>query len=196
MAGRIIAESNGNEQTVLAASLTLMYVVMAVDTAIVFASLWIVARPKAGLRVGVADRAIGITWSFVALGIALAINVAYHALLLWYLDVPEWLVINPLQDADVWLIAAICVQPAIVEELFYRYLVLDTLRAVMRVNTAVWVSRLMFAVAHIGVPLSMPALMVVGVALGYARVWSGTLWLPMILHGVHNAVVLYVEQTV
>jgi membrane protease YdiL (CAAX protease family) len=87
----------------------------------------------------------------------------------------------------------ICVQPAIVEELFFRHLVLGVLRSNLGVHGAVFISSVMFALAHIGVPLSMPVLFVLGLGLGYARVASGGLLLPMAMHFVHNAVVIGVE---
>jgi membrane protease YdiL (CAAX protease family) len=92
-----------------------------------------------------------------------------------------------------WLVLAICVQPAIFEELFFRYLTLGHLRSVTGVHGAVWVSSLIFGLAHLGVPLSIPMLVVVGVVLGYARVWSGSLLLPMLMHAAHNLVIVYLE---
>jgi membrane protease YdiL (CAAX protease family) len=57
-------------------------------------------------------------------------------------------------------------------------------------NAVVWVTALMFALAHIGAPLSMPVLFVMGLLFGYARWASGSLYLPMFLHFVHNAAVM------
>ena len=57
-------------------------------------------------------------------------------------------------------------------------------------NAVVWITAVMFAAAHVGVPLSMPVLFVLGVLLGYARLASGSIYLPMVLHFLHNAVVM------
>jgi membrane protease YdiL (CAAX protease family) len=89
-----------------------------------------------------------------------------------------------------WWAATICVQPAIVEELFFRGCCWRVMTPVMGVHTTVLVSSIMFGFAHIGVPLSIPILTAVGLLLGYSRAWSGSLWLPMILHFVHNLVVI------
>jgi uncharacterized protein len=85
------------------------------------------------------------------------------------------------------------VQPAIVEELFFRHLVLGSLRTTLGGHGAVWLSSVMFALAHIGTPISLPVLMVLGVVLGYARWGSGGLALPMVLHFLHNLFVLLLE---
>ncbi|AMV23379.1 CAAX amino terminal protease self- immunity [Gemmata sp. SH-PL17] len=85
----------------------------------------------------------------------------------------------------------ICVQPAIVEELFFRQMTLGVLRKSMNVHLAVWITAAAFAGAHLGNILGMPYLFLVGAFLGYARVYGG-LTLAMILHFVHNfAVVAY-----
>src|SRR5258708_36568856 len=88
------------------------------------------------------------------------------------------------------VLVSYCLEPALIEELFFRYLALDTLRGVMNVHAAVAVSSVMFGLAHIGVPLSIPMLALVGVALGYARVASGRLALPVLLHFLHNFVIV------
>jgi membrane protease YdiL (CAAX protease family) len=88
----------------------------------------------------------------------------------------------------------ICLQPAVFEEWFFRHLALGSLREKWGVHWGVVVSGAMFAFAHLTNPIGMPYLCLLGVCLGYLRVWSGSLLLPMILHFVHNAVVLMVPQ--
>jgi uncharacterized protein len=119
------------------------------------------------------------------------INHGYHTVLRTYLGV------RPTRDAVVaangitpLLLIAYCVEPAVVEELFFRYLALDTLRGVTSVHLSVAISSLMFGMAHIGAPLSIPMLALVGVPLAYARVASGSLALPMVLHFLHNLLVV------
>ena len=70
----------------------------------------------------------------------------------------------------------ICVQPAIVEELFFRQMTLGVFRKSMNLHLAVWLTAAMFALAHLGNPLGMPYLFLVGgvlslcmAALGVAR---------------------------
>jgi membrane protease YdiL (CAAX protease family) len=51
----------------------------------------------------------------------------------------------------------------------------------------------MFGLAHLGMPLSIPMLILVGLGFGYLRVGSRSIILPMILHFAHNATVTLVE---
>jgi membrane protease YdiL (CAAX protease family) len=94
-----------------------------------------------------------------------------------------------------WIVA-VCLQPALVEELYFRCLLFGALRSVMGGHAVVWVTAAAFAIAHIGTPLSMPVLFLVGILLGYARLGSGRMWLPMVLHFLHNAAIVAMEQGV
>ncbi len=125
------------------------------------------------------------------LGVALALNHGYHQLLLdWLQIIPvDRIVARDRAGLPGWAIA-ICLQPAVVEELFFRYLAFGALRPVMGGNAVVWVTSVMFALAHLGVPLSLPVLFVLGLLFGYARLASGGVMLPMVLHFLHNAVIL------
>jgi membrane protease YdiL (CAAX protease family) len=86
----------------------------------------------------------------------------------------------------------ICLQPALVEELFFRQMILGVFRKWMNLHAAVWLTAGMFAFAHITNPLGMPYLLLGGALFGYARVFGG-LPLAMILHLVHNFVVIAYE---
>lgn len=93
---------------------------------------------------------------------------------------------------DLGNVLMICMQPAIVEELFFRYLAFGVLFRAVGIHTAVWVTAVMFAGVHIYNPLGMPYLFIAGVVFGYARVWGG-LALPMAMHFIHNFAVLAIE---
>ncbi len=85
----------------------------------------------------------------------------------------------------------ICLQPAIVEELFFRQMTLGVFRRSMNMHLAVWLTAGLFAFAHLTNPFGMPYLFLVGGFLGYARAYGG-LTLAMVLHFLHNlAVVAY-----
>jgi membrane protease YdiL (CAAX protease family) len=86
----------------------------------------------------------------------------------------------------------ICVQPAIVEELFFRQMVLGVLRRSLNFHAAVWVTAAMFAFAHITNPIGMPYLFIGGAVFGYARAFGG-LSLAMLMHFVHNFAVIAYE---
>jgi len=125
----------------------------------------------------------------VVLGV-LAANAGYHALLRSVLHVAR--AGDPLLASGVTPLAvgAYCLQPAIVEEVFFRSIVLDRLHAAVGVHAAVALSSLMFGLVHIGVPLSIPILIVLGLTLGYARVASRGVVLPIAMHAAHNAIVM------
>jgi uncharacterized protein len=144
----------------------------------------------------VAGSARILAWPLSLMGLAggLALNLAYHRFLKDHLGMI--MLENLLNDGQTtlgWWVFIICVQPAIVEELFFRHLVLGSLRTTLGGHGAVWLSSVMFALAHIGTPISLPVLMVLGVVLGYARWGSGGLALPMVLHFLHNLFVLLLE---
>jgi membrane protease YdiL (CAAX protease family) len=161
------------------------------DAVVILASLfWIPRPPKTEPTVWVRR-----LWSWatgaVLLGVALAANFGYHRLILYLVgreDVQDEIV--GLTGLTPVLILAYCVQPAIFEELFFRHLALGNLRRVTGLHGAVWASSIMFGMCHIGVPLSIPILTLVGVALGYARVLSGSLALPIVMHFAHNLLVI------
>jgi membrane protease YdiL (CAAX protease family) len=169
------------------------FAVGAIDTVLVVLGLvWIGKLPplpqySLGVRVG--------AWSGApsVLLLLLAANYGYFQFI-------RHLIQQPLIDDGLmghkdllWLIIlTVCVQPAVVEELFFRYLALGSLRTVTGIHGAVFISSVMFGMMHIFNPLGIPYLIVVGLALGYLRVASGSLILPMLLHFGHNlAVVLF-----
>jgi uncharacterized protein len=174
--------------------LQLMVGVELFDVILVGAALLAIGRPPRFRRVG--DVPPIWVWTTAVLGVflLLALNHLYHSALGGYVGGPAThdpvvsaLGVTPL------VLFAYCVQPAIVEELFFRYAALDTLRGVMNVHGAVIVSAVMFGLAHIGVPLSIPILALIGVAFGYARVASGRLALPILLHFLHNLLIVLGE---
>lgn len=128
--------------------------------------------------------------SLPVLGLLLVANLAFFAFLremLRPLGVPE----PERMKLTLATVLLICVQPAIVEELFFRQMTLGVLRRSVNLHLAVWLTGAAFAGAHLGNILGMPYLFVVGGFLGYARVYGG-LPLAMVLHFLHNlAVVAY-----
>ncbi|MFO0454891.1 MAG: lysostaphin resistance A-like protein [Planctomycetota bacterium] len=125
----------------------------------------------------------------------LAINFGYHHLVeLWVgPQVDESLMAS--QRLWWWVILTFCLQPAIVEELFFRHLMLGILRQHTSTGTAIFISSLAFALLHLGVLLSVPYLFFAGLLFGYFRVVSGGLLLPMVAHFLHNLIVVYYHQS-
>jgi CAAX protease family protein len=165
-------------------------VVEVIDSALVLTALAVAGRfPLAG-RSG-RTRIIAWTLGLPALGLLLGLNVAYGMAIREYIKPPEFL-IPPAPELTLVSFFLICIQPAIVEELLCRYLALGVLARATHTATAVWVSAVMFAMAHIYNPLGLPYLFVAGVVFGFARVYGGLL-LPMVLHFLHNFAVIGLE---
>ncbi|MCG3125321.1 MAG: hypothetical protein CHACPFDD_00139 [Phycisphaerae bacterium] len=150
-----------------------------------------VPRPAAALRTA--------TWlaALPLLALLLAANVGYHTLLRTYLQA-EWIedglrIETPTPVVLLVAFLTICVEPGVVEEWFFRFVALGHLRGAMGTGGAVLVSSIMFGLAHIYSPLSIPILTVVGLGFGLVRVATGSLLLPMLLHTLHNAAVLWME---
>jgi membrane protease YdiL (CAAX protease family) len=172
--------------------LTAMLVVEGVDLAILAVALLWIGRPPRLPRVSRSRRLAGWTLLLPTLLVLLLANLAYHWLIRDFLRLPE-----AQEDlTDGWLVSllVICVQPAIVEELFFRYLSLGFLAPIAGAAGAVVISSVMFGVGHIFVPLSIPILIVVGLGLGWLRVLSGSMLVPMIAHFLHNAFILVLHQ--
>jgi uncharacterized protein len=162
-----------------------------VDTALVLlAWAWIPVRFRAARKPLSQRAAAWLVFTFVLVGL-FALNCAYHRLLRETTGqrVMEGEILSESALWPAWLVV-ICLQPALVEELFFRYMALGVMRNFTGPHTAVLVTAAMFAMAHLGVPLSLPMLFVLGLGLGYARVASGGMVLPIVMHFLHNAGIL------
>jgi len=128
------------------------------DVILIGTALLVIGRPPRFRRVG--DVPPVWVWTTALLGVfvLLGVNHLYHSALGGYVGGPAThdpvvsaLGITPL------VLFAYCVQPAIVEELFFRYAALDTLARRDERARARWVvSAVMFGLAHIGVPPQHP----------------------------------------
>ncbi len=165
-----------------------------VDTLLVGIALAWIGRPRPLRTRSATARVLAWIYGGPVLLILFLLNVGYHRLLQGFLHAPQ--LADPILatkglSIGVWL--AYCVQPALVEETFFRYLALGCLRETVGTHGAVWLSAVMFGMAHVYNPLGIPYLILVGAALGYLRVASRGLALPMMLHFGHNAAVLLME---
>ncbi|MCA9176729.1 MAG: CPBP family intramembrane metalloprotease [Planctomycetales bacterium] len=131
-----------------------------------------------------------LAWSLAlpVLAAALAVNVGYHFVLRQIVGVgPEQDILS--QSSQAFLVLVVCVEPAIIEELFCRHRALGVLRQYVGAHGAVWISATMFALLHIAAFLSVPYLLLLGAVLAYLRIASGTLLLPMLMHFLHNLLI-------
>ncbi len=165
---------------------TLTEVVTTALTLFALALVWSAARQK------VPEGTAVLTWvaTMPVLFALLCLNLAFFTFLRELLR-PMGAVEPERMKMTIATVLLICVQPAIVEELFFRQMTLGVLRKSMNMHLAVWLTGAVFAGAHLGNILGMPYLFLVGAFLGYARVYGG-LTLAMVLHFLHNlAVVTY-----
>lgn len=185
-AGNIMIDSACRDATIrLACDTAAMALVGAVTT-----WLCLVRPPIAGFPVP------GLAWlAWVAavpiLAACIQANFMFHDYLkkILTVDAEDGLDLKPWQAA--WLFILLTIFPAIIEEVFFRHLVLDTFRREFHSwATGVWVSSIMFGMAHIGQPFALPYLIGIGFILALLRTASGTLLLPMLVHAFHNGIVV------
>jgi membrane protease YdiL (CAAX protease family) len=175
-----------------------MAVFEGLDTLIVVAGILVAGRPLA--RAAGGDRLVAWLLSVPGFALLLGFNLAYHLTLRLLAEavappeqVPEMIDIT-LGHEGWWAVLLVCVQPAVVEEVFFRYLLLGHLRSHMGKHAAVWLSAVVFGMAHLGNIPGWPVLICLGAGLGYARVYSGGLALPIALHFLHNLAVLGIGE--
>mgnify|MGYP003292335889 FL=1 len=91
--------------------------------------------------------------------------------------------------------------PAVAEELTFRGVLQRLIqtqtneainREVKRVHIAIWCSAILFSAIHMQFYGFLPR-MLMGALFGYALVWTGSLWIPILMHFTNNAmaVILY-----
>ena len=90
------------------------------------------------------------------------------------------------------VILIICIQPAVIEELAFRGIILGGLRTAMDDRDAVIVSSMMFMILHVQV-FSILHLLLMGICAGYLRLKTRSIWPCIALHFTHNSLVLLFE---
>jgi membrane protease YdiL (CAAX protease family) len=91
------------------------------------------------------------------------------------------------------IVLLICVQPAVIEELAFRGIILSALRDALSDGEAIVVSAMMFMIIHCSV-ISLPQLLTLGLVLAWLRVRTGSLWPGIVLHFSHNFLVIGSEM--
>ncbi|CAN5177360.1 hypothetical protein BH11PLA2_BH11PLA2_07210 [soil metagenome] len=164
-----------------------------IDAVITFVAL-VACKPLYSMQSLTVGRVAG-TWvlSVPCFAVLMCLNVLYFNILKDYIGGNGWLDPDPMVF-DWVSIVTICVMPAVMEELFFRYVAFGVLRRVTSLHATVFVTSVMFALAHLYNPLGMPYLFLAGVVFGYARSLGGGLLLSMLLHFFHNLIVIYLES--
>ena len=122
----------------------------------------------------------------------LLLNYGYHAFFTKVLHVPGADSFNKLRDAgisDGSLIVTFCLFPAVLEEIAYRGLMQHWLQTAIAPWKALVLASFLFAVTHLSL-LSLPYLFLVGLLLGWAKQRTGSLYPSMLIHFLHNLVVI------
>lgn len=86
--------------------------------------------------------------------------------------------------------------PAVSEELFFRGSLQQLLHHWFKnSHAAIWVTGFIFSAIHLQID-GFVARWLLGVYLGYLLVWSGSLWVPILAHFLHNALSIIIQHIV
>jgi len=159
-------------------------------TTIIFSTLYWRSLVMQFKRLGF-DRLEG--WlALLILAPMLAVNYLYSMVLMKALQVPSASPFEELREtgmSEATLVIAICLLPAITEEIAFRGLLQHWLQLAIHPHRAIAVSAFLFAALHFTI-LSLPYLFGLGVLLGWAKWKSGSLYPSMFIHFLHNLIVI------
>jgi membrane protease YdiL (CAAX protease family) len=133
----------------------------------------------------------GVSWSaapMILLGVAAITAASYiiEPLLLWFPS--EWLEqINQMVGHGGWAILMLVVAAPVLEEMFCRGLLLETLSHRWRPWAAVLASAAFFGIVHFNIPQGINAF-VLAVVMGYLYLATSSLVPVIVIHAINNAV--------
>jgi len=158
-------------------------------TTCIFAAMYWTSLTTQLLRPGFGCRE---SWGAIGLLVPLlALNYAWSLLWMYLL---KGIGVTPVDwlaelDNQVFRIMAIAVFPAIVEEIAFRGLIQHWLQIAIKPWRAIILASFLFALMH-GNIVGLPYLFLVGMLLGWAKWKSGSLYPSMLIHFLHNLVVI------
>lgn len=120
---------------------------------------------------------------------SLAINYGYHSILEEIYPLLEGDNYKSIIDSQLGLILVVCVSPAIFEEITFRGYIQTYFGRDFSPTKAIIISSVLFSVMHFNF-LSAPYLFLVGALLGWVRHRTGSLYPSMVIHFLHNLVVI------
>jgi uncharacterized protein len=124
----------------------------------------------------------------------LAINFGYSQFLMWAFSDQHHSVLR-LDDlrkagmSEAGLVCIFCIWPAISEEIGFRGLLQHWLQVAISPSRAVLLTAFLFAVMHFSI-ISFPYLFGLGALLGWAKWKTGSLYPSMLIHFLHNLIVI------
>jgi len=127
------------------------------------------------------------------IGVLLVINLLYHGWLESITEGDAGGVIQQLHESNLgyWgVVLLIAIMPAVTEEIAFRGLLQTWLSVAVRPWKAVVFAAALFAALHCSI-LSAPYLFAVGLLLGWVRKETGGVIPCILLHGLHNYVVIH-----
>jgi hypothetical protein len=136
-----------------------------------------------------------LTWLIAGCGlsIALACNFLYHHVATSVFSLtPTNSLGEAFRDAGYGVgitVLCLCVMPAIFEEIAFRGIIQGRLARVVTRTESLLITSFAFGIIHMSL-VSLPYLAALGLLLGWLRQRSGSLVPSMVVHGVHNLVVL------
>lgn len=98
-----------------------------------------------------------------------------------------------LQENLIGVLATVGIIAPVTEELIFRGVILDGLRANYKLQTSILVSALLFAIVHVH-PYLMINAFLLGLLFALIRLRTGSLLLCMIIHGLYNALPFLLTQ--
>jgi membrane protease YdiL (CAAX protease family) len=158
-----------------------------------FTLVWVLALRRDILRLYVSSKA-GFKPYLVALVAAYPVALIIHSfvtVLERKFSLPVVSVARTFLDGGFgWgvVFVSVCVQPAVIEELAFRGVILTTLADVMKPVETIVVAAIAFSIMHFSVVMFAPFVLM-GLYLGWLRQWSGSLWPAMLAHFLHNSLV-------
>jgi hypothetical protein len=172
---------------------------LAVQTAFLFAVIYAVAVAWRGVTwADLGFRPIDTRWVWRAVMVAIAAFPLVSFISWLQMQIMGQPIQNPQMDLlkperfgwDLYLgmLLTAGVLAPIVEELAFRGLLYRWLRERLGIWIAAFGSAIGFSVLH-GIPGLIPAIAVLGLVLAWIYEITGTLWAPIIVHGIYNAIV-------
>jgi membrane protease YdiL (CAAX protease family) len=182
----ILATRSGSAQTLLVADVVATLLVVAFVVGARQSLLPVLRQTGRPIHYLAAGLCVAVTYPLAALAVG-----ALHR---WF-GVEELDYLGEFAEAGLGLpiaLLSVCVQPAIVEELAFRGVILGSFASFLGGASAVLLSSVLFAILHLSIP-SFPHLFILGGMLGLLRMRTGSLYPGMLLHFGHNLCVILVE---
>ena len=174
-----VAFQEEDDALVLIVQTTAMFV-----TTCIFASMYWKSLAAQFKRMGFGHPAAWI--GLAALVPLLTANYLYHSWLRSLLGVES---VGPENISKAAIFFFFCLSPAVLEEVAFRGLVQHWLTAAIRPMRALLLASALFMALH-GSVISAPYLFAVGMVLGWTKWKTGSLYPPMLIHFLHNWIVL------